>query len=62
MDGIEIINPYEGATKQNMKKILLEKAQEFLAGSKLDRKRRRELARASAKHLMNKLESNHANV
>jgi restriction endonuclease Mrr len=61
MEGLEIINPYLATTRQGMKRVFVEKAQEFLNGSKLSRKQRRELARAGAKELMGRVEK-HADV
>jgi hypothetical protein len=58
MDGIEIINPYLATNRQTMKRVFVGKAQEFLGGSNLPRKKRRELARRSAKELMGKVEKN----
>jgi hypothetical protein len=58
MEGLEITNPFLATTRQGMKKVFMEKALEFLQGSQLPRKQRRELAKRSAKELMGKVEKN----
>lgn len=62
MEGLEIINPYLATTRQEMKRIFVNKAQEFLQESGLSRKKRRALAKASAKQLMGKVEKHDADV